>query len=113
VPSFTTETVAPLTEAPEVSLTVPKIAPASTCACAGELVKNIISAATANVRDARRINTDTGVLLIAFLLRHSGPTASSTSVYRKASPPAERSSAERKRNNAALEQTAPAAKKQR
>jgi hypothetical protein len=80
VPSLVTVTVAPLIWAPEVSVTVPRMAPASTCACAGELVRNSNRAATAKLRDARRINSDTGVLLIAFLLIRLGPTASSTAV---------------------------------
>jgi hypothetical protein len=37
------------------------------------LVKNVNRAATANVRDARRINSDTGVLLIAIPPNSLGP----------------------------------------
>jgi hypothetical protein len=74
------ELISAIVAGPDVSVTVPRMAPVSTCAGAGKLVRNSNRAATPNVRDARRINSDTGVLLIAFLLIHSGPTASSTAV---------------------------------
>src|SRR5882672_3310513 len=64
VPSFVKVTLAPLTGAPEVSVTVPRMVPASTCAWRGCALKNVSSITAAIANHTRRIQVEIGFRFI-------------------------------------------------